>query len=93
LIQRAERVIGEGRLPSFASARYWGGPGSGRVCALCERVIGSHELEIEAELADGSGGPVFHVRCHDAWREACRRCAPLENAGAVGTPEDEHPQD
>ena len=52
-----------GRLPWRQSDRTWGGPGSGRLCAVCEQAIPASASEIEDRDDDGTV-LVFHARCH-----------------------------
>jgi hypothetical protein len=52
------------------TTRVWGGRGSGRPCALCERVIGPAEIEYELEVpVDGAVQTLrFHLDCHALWQ-------------------------
>ncbi len=76
LIELALESIASGRLPAGNQGRAWGGRGTGRPCALCSRPIECEDSELEVQTEDGGIGPVFHVQCHTAWSEACRRAEP-----------------
>ena len=60
-----------GKLPEQRPERMWGGPGSGAACAICGKVIGTAEVEIELQFAsdEGSGTANYHVHagCFTAW--------------------------
>jgi hypothetical protein len=45
----------------------WGGHGTGRVCAVCDVVISSTEIELE--VAGPSRKAWAHLMCYDIWRE------------------------
>ena len=71
---RAREAIGTGALPSKASTRVFGGPGSGQRCALCQQAIGQEELEFELVFALNGVQPRthhLHVHCFVAWEREC----------------------
>lgn len=53
----------EGTLPKTQSDRIWGGPGTGRLCAVCNQPIATNASEIEDHDETGRT-MVFHARCH-----------------------------
>jgi hypothetical protein len=70
---RARSAIQDGKLPTRAPDRTWGGPGLGVACAICELPVKKDEMEFEIEFArDGNldtGLDKYHVhiRCFAAW--------------------------
>jgi hypothetical protein len=72
----ARERIAKGRLPCVVSSRMWGGPGLGHHCDLCDKEIGSDEMELEVE-GPINGGEVhtfrFHVVCQSVWQLECAR--------------------
>ena len=69
---RARAVIRDGKLPSRAPDRTWGGPGVGATCAVCGLPVTKDEKEFEIQFArdgDNAGLDNFHVqiRCFAAW--------------------------
>ena len=60
--QRIER----GSLPREKCLVTWFGPGSGRACDACSRLIGKHEIECECEHPRG-GVLRFHQACFAIW--------------------------
>lgn len=67
---REETLLAK-QLPHRNPDRMWGGPSSGGGCAVCARLIGRGELELEIEF-DRNGGTSepdryrIHVRCLSA---------------------------
>ncbi len=72
LLERARQAIAARELPSGISLRVWGGRGSGKICSLCGRPIGSDDVEIELDGIEREGGVRFHSKCHLLWQEACK---------------------
>jgi len=72
LREKARAVIQNGKLPSRAPDRTWGGPGVGAPCVICELPVRPNEMEFEIQFArdgDNPGLDKFHVhiRCFAAW--------------------------
>jgi hypothetical protein len=69
--------IAKGQLPRVVPLQMWGGKGTGRLCALCDKAIEPNEMELEVEQRiDGGLPPLrFHVVCHSLWRLECGRAA------------------
>lgn len=69
--------VAKGQLPRVVPLQMWGGKGTGRNCALCDKAIESEEMELEVERRiDGEIAPLrFHVACHSLWRIECGRDA------------------
>jgi hypothetical protein len=61
LRQQAREAIQNGKLPTRAPDRTWGGPGVGVECSVCGRAVTKAELEFEIEFARNG------VRCFAAW--------------------------
>lgn len=82
----ARERIREGRLPDRAPARAWGGPGSGRPCAVCGDVVPASEMEYEADaiLGDRLHTLHFHFVCHAAWQLECVRVGYTSRAQESG---------
>ena len=55
--------LASGKLPRHQSDRTWGGPGTGRACAVCGQPIPPSSSEIEDRGEDGVE-LVYHARCH-----------------------------
>ena len=70
---RARAAIARGAIPRERPERFWGGPGTGEACTICETIIPQGEVEIEVEFpSDGRPDTrpdirYFHVRCFSAW--------------------------
>ncbi|HTV78046.1 MAG TPA: hypothetical protein VMF03_07300 [Steroidobacteraceae bacterium] len=75
LVDRALKRIHNQVLPGREPQRYWGGPGSGQHCALCDLPVTAHqnEYQIEADVNGVLTTLRFHVVCKFAWRLACAR--------------------
>lgn len=72
LREQAREAIQNGKLPSRAPDRTWGGPGVGAECSVCGKPVTKDELEFEIQIEhDGTipGLDKFHVhiRCFAAW--------------------------
>ena len=75
LRKKAQGAIRDGKLPSRAPDRTWGGPGVGAPCAVCNLPVGRDEMEFEIQFrCDGTapGLDTFHVHisCVAAWEFA-----------------------
>ena len=69
--------MAKAQLPRVVPVQMWGGKGSGRLCALCQKTIGTDEIELEVEWridCEHARLP-FHVACHSLWRFECGRDA------------------
>ena len=71
LREQARTAIQNGKLPSHAPDRTWGGPGVGATCSVCEKPVAKDQLEFEVQFArdgDNPGLDKFHVhiRCFAA---------------------------
>jgi hypothetical protein len=70
---RAKERMRTGELPRDDPSRSYAGPGSSRLCALCDAPILAAEIECELEF----GGPEaprpqvlrFHCECESIWNE------------------------
>jgi hypothetical protein len=71
----ARARIAKGRLPIVPPSRMWVGKGSGRLCALCDKVIQPHdvEYEIQDELGAAIQTYFFHMVCESVWQLECAR--------------------
>lgn len=58
--------LAQGLLPSHI-AETWAGPGSGKLCAVCARVITGNETEYE--VGNGAGRLYTHQPCYALWYE------------------------
>ena len=72
LRKKARDVIQNGKLPSRAPDRTWGGPGIGAPCVICDLPVRSTEMEFEVEFARVGDNPGLdkyhvHIRCFAAW--------------------------
>ena len=66
--------IAKGQMPGEAPTRFWGGFGSGRPCALCDKPIQSDEIEYEVKPIEAAVQTLrFHRVCHYAWQLECAR--------------------
>lgn len=57
-----------GDLPKEHCRMTWYAPGTGALCAACERSIMAAEIEVECDLP-GGGTMRFHVDCYRIWSE------------------------
>jgi len=72
LREKARAVIQNGKLPSRAPDRTWGGPGVGAPCVICELPVRPNEMEFEIQFARDGDNPGLdkyhvHIRCFAAW--------------------------
>jgi hypothetical protein len=72
LRERIRTAVAAGKLPDRPPERTWGGPGSGKDCALCGEPAMAQEAELELDYIsnDGRNGPVclhVHARCWQLW--------------------------
>lgn len=90
LRQKARDAIAAGRLPIRSPTGVWGGPGSGKSCAVCAQVIGGDGLGFELEFgADDGAGPKVHnvhIWCSAAWEFECRSFLPAAEDDGTITP-------
>lgn len=69
---KAREVVKQGKLPTEAPTRTWGGPGVGAPCSVCGLPVTKAEKEFEIQFerdGDNPGLDKFHVhiRCFAAW--------------------------
>ena len=87
LRQQARDAIAAGRLPARSPAGVWGGPGTGKTCAVCGRVIGGDGLGFEVEFggdeADAAEICHFHIWCFAAWEFECESFLPAADDGGT----------
>ena len=82
LRQKARDAITAGRLPTRNPTGVWGGPGTGKSCAVCTQVISGDGLGFELEFASADvAGPTptvhnVHIWCFAAWEFECRSFLP-----------------
>lgn len=72
----ARERIAKGQLPCEVPSRMWGGRGTGKPCALCDRPIEweDGELEVEERVVDGAVQIYrFHIVCQSVWQLECAR--------------------
>ena len=72
LREQARIAIQNGKLPSYAPDRAWGGPGLGAMCAVSEKPVTTEQLEFEIQFAHDGSNPGLdkyhvHIRCFAAW--------------------------
>jgi hypothetical protein len=72
LREQARTAIENGKLPSHAPDRTWGGPGVGAPCSVCEKPVAKDQLEFEVQFARNGDNPGLdkyhvHIRCFAAW--------------------------
>jgi hypothetical protein len=81
--------IASGELPcSTPPLRMWGGYGSGKVCAACDKIIEPSDVEYEVEKTI-EGAPKlmwFHLVCQSIWQLECARTAYLHSRGKKPKP-------
>lgn len=78
LLAAAITLVKNGTLPHDGSIKVLAGPGQHRHCALCNRPIGSHEVEYEMTGVGADSTPracCFHIPCYHAWKQACSAVA------------------
>jgi hypothetical protein len=77
LREKAREVIRQGKLPSHAPTRTWGGPGVGAPCSVCGLPVMKNENEFEIQFEQEGGGGLdkyhVHIRCFAAWEFERRR--------------------
>ena len=61
--------VSDGELPRTAAAKTFYGHGEGKTCCACDRVVGKHEIEVEADFA-GALTLRFHSYCFTEWQKA-----------------------
>ena len=61
--------LNDGRLPYDSMPRFWGGPGDGEQCDVCETLITKEQLVMEgiASVFSNKKPVQFHVRCFFIW--------------------------
>ena len=72
---KARTVIQQGKLPTRAPDRVWGGPGVGAQCPVCALAVTKDEMEFEVQFAKDGGEGLYgdldkfhlHRRCFAAW--------------------------
>ena len=65
-------------LPAEAAKTIWAGPGTGKVCSLCDRAVDSTETvyALDAHKDDRTERTIrFHLRCHALWQLEVARLA------------------
>ena len=66
--------VSGGELPRTIPAKTFYGRGLGNICCACDRVVGTHEIEVEADFDGVAVGIVttlrFHSDCFREWRKA-----------------------
>jgi len=72
LREQARAAIRDGKLPSRAPDRTWGGPGVGATCSVCDVPVTKDEKEFEIQFAHDDDHPGLdkfhvHIRCFAAW--------------------------
>jgi hypothetical protein len=80
----ARRRIASGALPCGTPPhRMWGGYGSGKACAVCDKAI--EPAEVEFEIEESIGGQVkqmwCHILCQAAWQIECARAVSFAARG------------
>lgn len=78
---KARVAVRDGRLPSRAPDRAWGGPGVGARCAVCELPVSNDENELEIHFVHDRGSTELdefhvHIRCFAAWEFERRSGSP-----------------
>ncbi|MBV8853946.1 MAG: hypothetical protein JOZ93_09050 [Sinobacteraceae bacterium] len=84
LRQIARDRIAKGTLPCKLPQHIWATRGSEKLCALCAKPIGAHEVEYEMEYLGGEFETHtvfrFHVICQASWQLECAQQAPVRDA-------------
>jgi hypothetical protein len=88
LREKARDAIMAGRLPTRSPTGVWGGPGTGKSCAVCTQVIGGDglgfELEFDGDDVAGSRVHDVHIWCFAAWEFECRAFLPAtDDSGTI----------
>lgn len=65
----ARTRIANGQLPTGRPTRFFGGPGNGESCNLCDERIGLASVSIEVEQASDVSLN-FHANCYRAYVQA-----------------------
>ena len=86
LCERARTAIREGKLPTGAPYRTWGGPGIGVPCAVCEVPVSRDGMGFQVQFPLGPGAApvnVYHVHtgCYAAWEVERTRSASASGFG------------
>ena len=63
------RKLQDGRLPYDSMPRFWGGPGDGEHCDVCDTLITKEQLVMEgiASVFTNEKPVQFHVQCFYIW--------------------------
>lgn len=65
---KVRALIEEGKLPTRAPVRMWGGPGVGTSCSVCEVPITTQERDqVERDGRPGLDRFHVHIKCFAAW--------------------------
>jgi hypothetical protein len=68
---RARERIDAGQLPTQLPVRSFAGPGSSKLCCLCDSAIVAPDIEFELDFdKPGALGRMtirLHARCYDSW--------------------------
>lgn len=72
LREKSREVIRQGKLPTEAPTRVWGGSGVGALCSVCELPVTKDEKEFEIQFERDGDNPGLdkyhvHIRCFAAW--------------------------
>ena len=72
LIQLAQQLLSEGKLPHLDGCMTYWGPGKGNTCSICGYLISRETLEIGVRCEEGIADAKFcvHVECYAAWAMA-----------------------
>jgi hypothetical protein len=78
LRDKARHAVRDGKLPSRAPDRVWGGPGVGAPCSVCQQAVTKDEMEFEVQFARDNDLDKFHLhrRCFAAWEFERTRALP-----------------
>jgi hypothetical protein len=61
------RRLAEGLLPK-PDGKTWAGPGTGRMCVICEKAITPKQIEYEVPHGDDAGRLYAHIPCFLMWK-------------------------
>jgi hypothetical protein len=80
LRQQANEAVQNGKLPSRAPDRTWGGPGVDAECSVCGKPVTKDDLEFEIQFEYGGTIPGLdklhvHIRCFAAWEFERRKAS------------------